>query len=89
MSTNVGTATRSKESSPDVIESTIRTLDEPVKRTAGISLFHVLTLGAIGASVALFIAGRKDLAIFIGLWPPTFQALKAASEGKQAGERGR
>jgi hypothetical protein len=57
-----------------------------MKRKTRFGIFHVLTLASIGASVSLFIAGRKDLAIFIGLWPPTFQALKAASESRQERE---
>lgn len=76
-----------QDSRPDVVEKTARNVDEMVKKGTGLSLFHMLTLGSIGASIALFIAGKKNLAIFIGLWPPTFQALKAASENKQGGER--
>lgn len=89
MSANV-TSTSAKmaqDSKPDAVEKTARNIDEAVKRGTGLSLFHILTLGSIGASIALFIAGKKNLAIFIGLWPPTFQALKAASENKQGGER--
>lgn len=41
------------------------------------SLFHILTLGSIGASLALFLSGKKEAGIFVGLWPPTFQALKS------------
>ncbi|HJQ67399.1 MAG TPA: hypothetical protein VKA70_00390 [Blastocatellia bacterium] len=89
MSANVtsGTAKMAQQATPDAVESTARSIDETVKRSTGLSLFHILTLGSIGASIALFIAGKKNLAIFIGLWPPTFQALKAASESKQAAER--
>jgi hypothetical protein len=89
MSANV-TSTSAKmaqDAKPDAVEKTARSIDEVVKRGTGLSLFHILTLGSIGASIALFIAGKKNLAIFIGLWPPTFQALKAASENKQGGER--
>jgi hypothetical protein len=88
MSANVSSTTAKRaQDHPDTAESMARRLDEPVKRTTGLSLFHWLTIGSIGASVALFLAGKKNLAIFIGLWPPTFQALKAASENKQSGER--
>lgn len=88
MSANVSTAKTAQhgQTGPDAVEQTARTIDEKVKQGTGLSLFHVLTLGSIGASIALYIAGKKDLAIFIGLWPPTFQALKAASQSKQAGE---
>ena len=91
MSANVSSSTakmaQGSQATPDAVERTARSIDETVKKGTGLSLFHMLTLGSIGASVALFIAGKKDLAIFIGLWPPTFQALKAASQSKQGGER--
>lgn len=85
MSANMSTATATKarEQGPDLAESTARSIDKTVKGGTGLSIFHWLTIGAIGASIALFVSGKKELAIFIGLWPPTFQALKAASENKQ------
>jgi hypothetical protein len=90
MSANVSSSSarmaQGSEPKPDAVERTARSIDETVKKGTGLSLFHMLTLGSIGASIALFIAGKKDLAIFIGLWPPTFQALKAASQTKQSGE---
>ena len=61
----------------DAAESLIKTVDESTKGTMGVSLFHILTLGSIGASIALFLAGRQQAGIFVGLWPPTFQALKS------------
>ena len=61
----------------DAAESLLKTVDESTKGTTGISLFHILTLGSIGASLALFFTGKKEAGIFVGLWPPTFQALKA------------
>ncbi len=64
----------------DIAESMFREIDESTKQTTGISLFHILTLGSIGASIALFLSGKKEAGIFIGLWPPTFQALKAVTE---------
>jgi hypothetical protein len=64
----------------DVVESTLRTVDESTKSAAGISLFHILTLASIGGSLALYFAGKKSAAIFVGLWPPTFQALKAVAD---------
>jgi hypothetical protein len=69
----------------DVAESMLRNLDETTKQTTGVSLFHILTLGSIGASIALFLSGKKEAAIFVGLWPPTFQALKAVTEKKKQG----
>jgi hypothetical protein len=71
---------------PDVAESMLRTIDETTKESTGISLFHILTLGSIGASIALFLAGKKEAGIFVGLWPPTFQALKAVTEKKNRQE---
>ena len=68
----------------DVAESMLKTVDESTKGATGISLFHILTLGSIGASIALFLSGKKEAGIFIGLWPPTFQALKAVvDKGKK------
>lgn len=66
----------------DVAENFLRTLDESTKEATNISLLHILTLASIGASVALFFSGKKMAGIFVGLWPPTFQALKAAADNK-------
>lgn len=60
----------------DVAESTVRNLEERTRRSTGSSLLHWLTIGAIATSVGLFVAGKKNLAIFVGLWPPTLQALR-------------
>jgi hypothetical protein len=68
------------EGQKDVAESLLRTIDKSTKSTTGISLFHILTLGSIGASIALFFSGNKQAGIFVGLWPPTFQALKAVAD---------
>jgi len=40
-------------------------------------MFHILTFGSIGPSIALYLAGKRQAGIFVGLWPPTFQALKS------------
>ena len=61
----------------DAAEAMLKTVDKTTEKATGISLFHILTLGAIGASIALFVSGRQKAGIFVGLWPPTFQALKA------------
>jgi hypothetical protein len=61
----------------DTAESILKTVDESTKGTTGVSLMHILTFGSIGASIALYFAGKKSAAIFVGLWPPTFQALKS------------
>ena len=66
----------------DRAESLIKNIDETTKESTGISLLHILTLGSIGASIALFLSGKKEAGIFVGLWPPTFQALKSAVDKK-------
>jgi len=78
-----------QSSGPDAAESVLSTIDESTKRTTGISLFHILTLGSIGASIALFFSGNKQAGIFVGLWPPTFQALKSAVENSKKENDGR
>jgi hypothetical protein len=77
------------QSGPDAAESVLSKMDESTKQTTGISLFHILTLGSIGASIALFFTGNKQAGIFVGLWPPTFQALKSAVENSKKESDGR
>ena len=64
----------------DRAESVLRSFDERVVRKSGISLFHVLTAASILGSVWLFLRGRKMEGIFVGLWPPTFEALRSAAK---------
>jgi hypothetical protein len=64
----------------DMAESMARNVDEKTMNVAGISIFHILTLASILGSIYLFMSGKKMEAIFVGLWPPTFQALKSATE---------
>ena len=61
----------------DIAETVLKTVDKTTEKATGVSLFHILTIGAIGASVALYLSGKQKAGIFVGLWPPTFQALKA------------
>ncbi len=61
----------------DAAETMLKAVDKSTQKATGVSLFHILTLGAIGASVALFLSGKHKAGIFVGLWPPTFQALKS------------
>ena len=63
--------------STDKAETILKTIDETTVQSTGVSLFHILTIGSIGASLALFFSGNKQAGIFVGLWPPTFQALKS------------
>ncbi len=68
----------------DAAESMLKTVDKSTQKATGISLFHILTLGSIGASIALYLSGKQKAGIFVGLWPPTFQALKAVvDKGKE------
>ncbi|MCU0916524.1 MAG: hypothetical protein MUC88_18455 [Planctomycetes bacterium] len=64
----------------DIAEAILHNIDRPIKHRTGVSLFHVLTAASILGSIALFARGNKLAAIFVGLWPPTFQALKSASQ---------
>jgi hypothetical protein len=73
----------------DAAERMLKTVDGATENSTGVSLFHILTLGAIGASVALFLAGKKSAGIFVGLWPPTFQALKAVVDKGDKRQTGR
>jgi len=75
--TQTSTGNNEDISGRDAAESMLKTVDETTKGATNISLFHILTLGSIGASIALFLTGKKQAGIFVGLWPPTFQALKA------------
>lgn len=67
----------------DLAESVLKTMDQSTKQATGISLFHILTIGSIGASIALFLSGKKMEGIFVGLWAPTFEALKSASDKRK------
>jgi hypothetical protein len=64
----------------DKAEAMLRNIDETATARTGISFFHILTIVSIVGSVALFLSGRKIEGLFVGLWPPTFQALKSAAE---------
>jgi hypothetical protein len=66
----------------DKSEALGRNVDYAVTQKTGMSIFHILALLSIFASIALFFSGRKMEAIFVGLWPPTFEALKSASENR-------
>jgi hypothetical protein len=88
--TSLGTKTAPTEnrdsqvtSKRDTAESMLKVVDKSTQKATGISLFHILTLGSIGASLALFFSGKQRAGIFVGLWPPTFQALKAVVDKGQ------
>ena len=67
----------------DIAESLMHKVDEKVKSKSGLSLFHIATGLSIAVSLVLFLRGKKMEAIFIGLWPPTIEALKSASEHRK------
>ncbi len=64
----------------DMAEAMLRNIDQSTQEGTGVSLFHILTLGSIGASLALYFSGNKQAGIFVGLWAPTFQALKSVAD---------
>jgi hypothetical protein len=72
-----GAGNTSLATKTDKAETLLKTIDNTTVESTGISLFHILTIGSIGASLALFFSGNKQAGIFVGLWPPTFQALKS------------
>jgi hypothetical protein len=72
---NLGTGGEATKT--DKAEAVLKTIDNTTVESTGISLFHILTIGSIGASLALFFSGNRQAGIFVGLWPPTFQALKS------------
>lgn len=61
----------------DYGESAIHGVDRYIRGRTGSSILHWGTLAAIGASIGLFLAGKKHAALFVGLWAPTFQSLRA------------
>ena len=72
---NMGTGGEATKT--DRAEEVLKTIDNTTVESTGVSLFHILTIGSIGASLALFFSGNRQAGIFVGLWPPTFQALKS------------
>ena len=86
--TTTGNQSMTASGGSDVIESTLRTVDETTKQSTGVSLFHILTLASIGGSLALLFAGKKSAGIFVGLWPPTFQALKSVADTNKQNKNG-
>ena len=64
----------------DRAETVLQAVDERMSRGSGVSIFHLFTLASIVGSLVLFMRGRKMEGIFVGLWPPTFEALRSASK---------
>ena len=44
----------------DAAESMLKTVDKSTQKATGISLFHILTLGSIGASIALYLEWQTE-----------------------------
>lgn len=82
MTTATREQSRARRTNSDTAESVLRNIDDSTTEMVGVSLFHILTIAAIATSVALFMNGRQMAGIFVGLWPPTFQALKSAAEDR-------
>ena len=68
----------------DVYGSILYRFDQSTTNTLGVSALRFLTFASIGASIALYLAGRKQDGIFVGLWTPTFEALKASAEKERS-----
>lgn len=58
--------------------------DQAAQSTAGImqqieslpaSVYYWATIGSIAASAVFMLLGKKNLSIFVGLWPPTFAVI--------------
>jgi hypothetical protein len=64
----------------DRAEAALRMLDKGMSGKSRVSVFHVLTAASIVGAILLFLKGRKQEAIFVGLWPPTFEALRSAAK---------
>ena len=53
---------------------------EAVPGAGDSSTWYNLCLTTIGLAAVLYLAGRKSLATFVGLWPPTFAAMGNRAE---------
>lgn len=75
-------ATTEQVNEKDAAETILSSIDRSSTHATGVSVFHLLSIASIGASLALYFSGRKMAGIFVGLWPPTFEALKSAASPK-------
>ncbi|PSQ69684.1 MAG: hypothetical protein BRD29_01160 [Bacteroidetes bacterium QH_2_67_10] len=66
------------ETTEQVTDQTLQDLETSTAEASGFSLFHLLTFGSIAASIYLYSQGRKQDGIFVGLWAPTFEALRSS-----------
>jgi len=72
-------APRLSRRNADLGETAVRTIDQQSMRKVGVGALHILSLASIVGSLLLFMRGRKIEGIFMGLWPPTFEALSSAA----------
>lgn len=66
----------------DQAENMLYDIDRETTERTGTSIFHILTIASIVGSLVLFLSGRKTWGIFVGLWPPTIQALKSVIDSR-------
>ena len=76
-------ASRLPRGTADRGEATVRKVDQGSMRKVGIGALHLLSLASIAGSLLLFLRGRKMEGIFMGLWPPTFEAISAVANRRQ------
>jgi hypothetical protein len=79
-----GTGINTAKHGEDMYEKVVSRADDAVQQTTGVSMFHYLTIGSIATSLGLFMVGSRKAALFVGLWPPTFLALKSLIETKKS-----
>lgn len=72
-------ASRLPKGNADLGEAAVRKIDQQSLRRVGVGALHLLSLASIAGSLLLFMKGRKMEGIFMGLWPPTFEALSSAA----------
>jgi hypothetical protein len=76
-------ASRIPRGNADLGEAVVRKVDQQSMRKMGVGALHILSVASIVGSLLLFLRGRKIEGIFMGLWPPTFEALSAAANRRQ------
>ena len=72
-------SSRQPRRTADLGEAAVKKFDQQSMRKVGVGALHLLSLASIVGSLLLFLRGRKIEGIFMGLWPPTFEALSSAA----------
>jgi hypothetical protein len=65
-------------STTDAVSQSVRELGEHAKTAftnTSVTPYYVMAGGAMAASLGLFAAGRREMALFVGLWPTTIIAM--------------